>query len=139
MNLPLFVHVLSSLVLIGAVTLAATWLVAAWRSGDRTKIGLGFRTLLWAVIPAWIAMRLSSQWILDKEGLEDADLAWVDIGFIAAEPTFLLLAIATLIAGLRVRSGAVGPTIGTRLATAFVSIALIAYLVALWAMTTKPV
>jgi hypothetical protein len=141
-DLPLFVHILSAMTLVGATTLAAVSLAGAWRSGSLALTRLGYRTLLLGVIPAWIAMRLSAEWIVDKEGLEEADLAWIDIGFMAAEPVFLLVIIATVLAGLAMRRAgrgdAAGPSVGTRVATGLVSFALLAYLVAVWAMTTKP-
>ena len=138
-NLPLFLHVLSALVLIGAVTLALLALAGGWRSGSAASARLAFRSLLYAVVPAWIVMRGSAQWLLSEEGLdgEDVELAWIDVGFMAAEPTFLLLVIATAIAWRRSRSD--GPGLGGRIATVLVAVSLIAYLVALWAMTTKPV
>jgi hypothetical protein len=136
-ELPLFLHVLSALILIGAVTLALVALVEGWRSGSAQSSRLAFKSLLYAVIPAWIAMRLTAEWLLDKEGLNDADFAWIDIGFMTAEPTFLLLVIATVIAWRRTKSD--GPSIAGRIATGLVGFTLVAYLVALWAMTTKPV
>ena len=36
-------------------------------------------------------MRVGAQLVLDKEHLEDAEFAWVDIDFITAEPGLLLL------------------------------------------------
>jgi hypothetical protein len=141
-DLPLFVHSLGAMTLVGATTLAATSLAASWRSGSLALTRLGYRALLLGVIPAWIVMRLSADWIADKEGLEDADLTWIDIGFFAAEPVFLLVIIATVLAGLAMRRArrrdAAGPSIGVRVATGLVSFALLAYLVAVWAMTTKP-
>jgi hypothetical protein len=141
-DLPLFVHVLSAMTLVGATTLAVASLAAAWKNGSLALTRLGYRALLLGVIPSWIAMRLSAQWILDEEGLEDADLAWIDIGFIAAEPVLLLVIVATVLSGLAMRRGvrgdAAGPSIGVRVATGLASVALLAYLVAVWAMTTKP-
>ena len=141
-DLPLFLHIIGAMTLVGATTLAATSLAAAWRSGSLALTRLGYRALLLGVIPAWIVMRLSADWIADKEGLEDAELAWIDIGFIAAEPVLLLVIVATVLAGLAVRRAArgdaAGPSVGARVATGLVSFALLAYLVAVWAMTTKP-
>ena len=141
-NLPLFLHVLAALTLIGATALVFLALAGSWRSGSATGMRLAFRSLLYGVIPAWLVMRITAQWLLDEQGLEDADLAWVDIGFMAAEPVFLLLIIATLIAGRRSRAGESGnerPSIGGKFATVLVGISLLAFLFALWAMTTKPV
>ena len=141
-DLPLFVHILSAMALVGATTLAVASLAAAWRNGSLALTRLGYRALLLGVIPAWIVMRLSAQWIVDKEGLEDANLAWIDIGFIVAEPILLLVIIATVLAGLAMRRASrgdsAGPSVGARVATGLVSFALLAYLVAVWAMTTKP-
>ena len=129
----------STLALIGAVGLSLFALAGAWRGGaDAWR--LAYRAIVWVTIPAWFAMRLSAQWILDKQGLEDAELAWIDIGFQTAEPTLLLLIVAGVIARVKSRrEGEAGGGIGGRVAVVLVGISLLAYLVALWAMTTKPV
>jgi hypothetical protein len=135
-NFPLFLHVLSAMVLFGAVVLAAVSVAGNSQAGLR----LGFRSLLIGAIPAWIAMRLSAQWIADKEGLLDEDVeapAWVDIGFITSEGSLLVLIAATVCAGIASRRGRGG---GLRTATVvLVGITIVAYVVALWAMSTKPI
>jgi hypothetical protein len=134
-NFPLFLHVLSAMVLFGAVVLA----VASAAGGSQAGLRLGFRSLLIGAIPAWIAMRLSAQWIADKEGLTDEGVevpAWVDIGFATSEGSLLFLIAATVCAGIGARRERSG---GLRTATVvLVSITIVAYVVALWAMTTKP-
>jgi hypothetical protein len=134
-NFPLFVHVLSAMVLFGAVVLAAVSVGGNSQAGLR----LGFRSLLIGAIPAWIAMRLSAQWIASEENLLDEDVeapAWVDIGFITSEGSLLVLIAATVCAGVAARRGRGG---GLRSATVvLVGITIVAYLVAIWAMTTKP-
>ena len=85
-NFPLLIHVLGAMLLVGTLVLALTALFMAWRDGSEASARLAFRSLLVGVIPAWIVMRVSAQFVLDKEGLEDAELAWVNIGFISAEP-----------------------------------------------------
>jgi hypothetical protein len=52
-----------------------------------------------------------------------------------------LLIIATVLVGLAARRSqtAAGPSVSTRIATGLVALLLVAYLVAVWAMTTKPV
>src|ERR687894_644231 len=83
-NFALFLHVLSAMVLFGAVVLAAVSVGGNSQAGLR----LGFRSLLIGAIPAWIAMRLSAQWIASEENLLDDDVdtpAWVDIGFMISE------------------------------------------------------
>jgi hypothetical protein len=134
-NFPLFVHVLSAMVLFGAVVLAAVSVAGSSQAGLR----LGFRSLLIAAIPAWIAMRLSAQWIASEENLLDDGVetpAWVDIGFMTSEGSFLFLIAATVCAGIAARRERAG---GLRTATiVLVAITIVAYVVALWAMSTKP-
>lgn len=151
-NLALFVHVLGALTLVGAATYATTSLAAAWRGGSLDATRAGYRALLWGVFPAWIVMRIGAQWIADEEGLTDSTATWIEIGYITAEPFLLLLIIATVLAGLAVRragragdDGPGGPTpeagapsTGVRVATGLVAFALLAYVVTIWAMTTKP-
>jgi hypothetical protein len=82
-NFPLFLHVLSAMVLFGAVVLAAISVAGNSPAGLR----LGFRSLLIGAIPGWIAMRVSAQWIASTEHLLDEDVdapAWIDIGFITS-------------------------------------------------------
>jgi phage shock protein PspC (stress-responsive transcriptional regulator) len=135
-NLPLFLHTLGAMVLVGGLVLAVASLVAAWRGGEAATVRVGYRALLLAVLPGWLVMRLAAEWILSKEGLEDANLAWVDIGLALAEPGLLLIIVATVLAGLAARSGRAGT--GVRVAAVLVSVLVVAYLVAVWAMTTKP-
>jgi hypothetical protein len=134
-NFALFLHVLSAMVLFGAVVLAAVSVAGNAQPGLR----LGFRSLLFGAIPAWIAMRLSAQWIASKENLLDEGVdvpAWIDIGFITSEASFLVLIAATVCAGIAARRGHGG---GLRTATVvLVGITIVAYVVALWAMSTKP-
>jgi hypothetical protein len=67
--------------------------------------------------------------------------SWIDIGFTAADFGLLLLIVSMIAAGIAVRRlkrvGS-GPTVSARIATGLVSLLLVAYLVAVWAMTTKP-
>jgi phage shock protein PspC (stress-responsive transcriptional regulator) len=135
-NLPLFLHILGAMVLVGGLVLAVTALLSAWRGGEAATLRLGYRALLLAVLPGWIVMRIAAEWTLSKEGLENANLKWVDIGFSVAEPGLLLILIATVLAGLAVRRGTSGT--GVRVAAVLVSVLVVVYLVAIWAMTTKP-
>jgi hypothetical protein len=138
----LFLHILGGMASVGALTLSFASLAGAWRSGSAPLTRLGFRALLWGAIPAYLVLRVSSQVLLDKEGLEDAELAWIDIGFMVTDPGVLILIAATVLGGLaarRAREPGGSPAVGARIATALVALLLVAYLVAVWAMTTKPV
>jgi hypothetical protein len=135
-SLPLFLHILGAMVLVGGLVLAVTSLLAAWRGGEAATVRVGYRALLLAVLPGWLVMRIAAQWTLSKEGLEDAEITWIDIGFMTTEPGLLLIIAATVLAGLAARRGGGGT--GVRVAAVLVSVLVVANLVAVWAMTTKP-
>jgi hypothetical protein len=142
-NLPLFLHVLGAMTLVGALVLVVLSLASA-RGGDSAAgLRLAYRSLLLGAIPSWIVMRVGAQWIASKEGLDDLDEppAWVDIGFVTSEPTLLLLIGATVCAGIASRRAREGGRAFGGLNTAalvLVSITLLAYVLAIWAMSTKP-
>ena len=135
-NLALFVHVLAAFVMVGALVTAAAYLFAARRDGSLELTRSGFRTLLIAALPAFIAMRLSAQWLVSEEGLEDAELAWLDVGFITTDAGLLVLVGATVAAGLAVRraEGVRGVALAAWLVTALIAV----YAVVIWTMATKP-
>jgi hypothetical protein len=142
-NLPLLLHVLGAMVLVGAITLGVLSLATAWRSGSAATLRLGVRALLWAGLPAWVVMYAGALWTASKEGYEQSGApspSWIGIGHITAEGGLLLLLVATLLAHLAVRRAARGTGRGSldRVAGVLVAIVLIGYLVAIWAMTTKP-
>ncbi len=131
MKFPLFLHVLSAMALVGTLVLAATSVAA-----DNHR--LGYRALLWGAIPSWIVMRVAAQWVFSEQGWDDVDPepAWIGIGFATSESTFLLIIGATVCAWRAAKRGR-----GDGLRTAvlvLLALVLVAYLVAIWAMTTKP-
>jgi hypothetical protein len=99
-DLPLFIHVLGAMALVGAVVL----------------------TLVYS-----------------NEGLDDlpSDPNWVGIGVGVADFGLLMLIVAAVAAWLARRRGGTG--VGVRVATLFIGLLLVADVVAIWAMTTKPV
>jgi hypothetical protein len=131
MKFPLFLHVLSAMVLVGTLVLAATSVAA-------NNLRLGHRALLLGAIPSWIVMRVSAQWVFSEQGWDDVDPepAWIGIGFATSESTFLLIVAATVCAWRAARRGEGG---GLRTATLILlGIVLLVYVVTIWAMTTKP-
>jgi hypothetical protein len=142
-DLPLFVHILGAMILVGGLTLSATSLIAAWRSGSATLTKLGYMSLFYGALPGYIVMRGGAQWIANKEHLEDSDASWIGIGFGVSDMGFILLLISLVIGGIAVRRinrGEGGtPSVSARIATGLVSLFLVACLVAVWAMTTKPI
>jgi hypothetical protein len=142
-DFPLLLHVLGAMVLVGALTLGVFSLVAAWRSGSEVTLRLGFRSLAWAGLPAWVLMYGGALWIESKEGYDNSGASspsWIAIGHIAAEGGLLVLLIATLLANLALRRARRGADRGSldRVSGALVAVVLLGYLVAIWAMTTKP-
>ncbi len=139
-DFPLLLHVLGAMLLVGTLVLAASALLVAWRDGNASLVRLGYRSLLIGALPAWVLMRGSAEWIASKEDLTGSNLSWVEIGFNTADLGFVLLVVSTVLAGLAVRrigrSESPGPF--GRAPAGLVSLLLIAYLVAIWAMTTKP-
>jgi hypothetical protein len=137
----LLIHVFGAMVLVGSLVLAMTALFLAWRDGSEASARLAFRSLLIGVIPSWIVMRVAAQFLLDKEGLEEAELAWIEIGFITTEPGLLLLIIATVLAGLAMRRARRGEAVGAgvKVAAVLASVMVVAYVITTWAMTAKPV
>jgi hypothetical protein len=117
--------------------------VKAWRGDSAGFTNVAYRTLLYVAIPAFIVMRVSAQWIADKEGILDSksDPSWIGIGFSTSDGGALFVIIATVLAGLGARrlrrEGAPSPTLG-RVAAVLTLIPLIAFLVTIWAMTAKP-
>lgn len=142
-DFPLLLHVLGAMLLVGALVLAASALVLARRDGSVAMLRLGYRSLVLVALPAWIAMRVGAEWVADKEGLTGDEVpTWVDLGYSIADPGLLLLVIASLLtrSALR-RAGSAGSGGGdglNRASTVLVSLLLVAYLVAIWAMTTRP-
>jgi hypothetical protein len=144
-NFPLLLHVGGAMLLVGAlVAVAATSLVAVRGAGAPQSPALSrlaFRTMLLAAIPSFIVMRVSAQWVASKEGLEDSDAAWIGIGYITTDAGALLLVAATVIASVAARRSARGDagSWAGRVAPGLTVLLVVMYLVALWAMTAKPV
>ena len=142
-NFPLFVHVLGALVLVGALASAALCVLLGWRRDAPAWTRLAFRALLFGALPAYIVMRVGAQWVYSREGFGDGDdPGWIGIGYITSDLGAVLLLVSLLLTGLAVRKlrrdeGAATSTLG-RIGGAITLVLLAAYVVAIWAMTTKP-
>jgi hypothetical protein len=140
-DLPLFLHVLGAMLLVGALVVALTVFAGAWRTGDASYAvalrRLAFRALLVGALPSYALMRVGAEWIASEENLDEADAGWVDVGYVTADLGLVVLVLATVAAWVAVRRGPSGGALG-RVATVLVVLLLAAYLVAVWAMTTKP-
>ena len=142
-DVPLFLHVLGALTLIGALALTMALLVPAGRDGSAASLRLALRSLTLAVLPAWVVLRVSAEWIADKEGWNDVDDPpdWIGIGYIAGDAGLLLIVVSGLLGWFALRQARADgdrPATGVRVAAVLIGLLLVLNLVALWAMTTKP-
>ena len=142
LNLLLFVHVLGAMVLVGSLVLAGTVLAGAWTDGSAERVRLGSRTLLVAVFPSYLVMRIFGQVLESRDDYETAEeSAWIGIGYGTTELGLLLIIASSLAAGLGHRKALrEGGPVGTsrKVATVLVWIMVVLFTIAIWAMTTKP-
>lgn len=139
-NFALLLHVGGAMILVGGVLAGASAL--AFARGEVRMLRLGYFSLLAVALPGWILMRAGAVWIYSKEGLDDApiDFAWTAIGFVVAEAGGVLLLISLILGGIGVRRLPSGRGTGLLKATMGISLVLLAaYVVAIWAMSAKPV
>ena len=136
-NLPLFLHVLGAMLLVGAVVAAAGALLTPAGGGDPSGLRrFAFRTLLVGALPSYVLMRIGAEWLYSKEFRDsDDDPAWIAIGYITADIGAVLFLIALICAGIA--SAKTKDRLG-RAAGILVAIATVGWLVAVWAMGAKP-
>jgi hypothetical protein len=132
-NFPLFLHVLGAAVVTGATAAAFIGAVAARRL-PWLRVFVA-RTLLLAVVPSWLLMRVAGQWLDSKEDIT-GDPGWLGVGYIVGDAGLLLLILATIFSAVSVRR----PERQWPLRTVAVisGIYFVALLVAMFAMTGKP-
>ena len=85
-NFPLFLHVFGAMVMVGALVLASSALVLAWRDGNPALVRLGYRAILMGALPAFIVMRVAAEWILSKESLTNSNASWIGIATALPRP-----------------------------------------------------
>ena len=137
-----FAHVLGAMVFMGALLLAGTVLAGAWADGAAERVRLGYRTLLIAVLPSYLVMRIFGQILESRDEYEAVEeSAWIGIGYGTTELGFLLIVASSVAAGLGSRSALrEGRPVGTsrKVAAVLVWIMVVLFTIAIWAMTTKP-
>ena len=132
-NLPLFLHVLGAVILVGAV--AAT-VIASGRSGESLLLRrVAFRTLVLVALPAWVLMRFAGQWIDSREDLSGSP-TWEGIGFLVADAGLILLLVTTALSWWSIRKPERRWPAQT--VTVLAAVYLVALLVAMFAMSGKP-
>jgi hypothetical protein len=139
----LLLHLVGATVVFGALLASATSLALA--RGDTRLLRLGYFSLLLVGLPGLILLRLAGEWLYrlqhwDEIPDEIDKPAWLDIGFAVADWGGLLFLLALALGGVgvyRLRNGKGGT--GLLKATMVIALILIvAYVVAVWAMTGKP-
>jgi heme A synthase len=133
-KLPLLVHVTGAMLLVAALVVVLALAVHGLRRGDDAAAlaRMSFRALLIGALPAYVVMRAGAEWVASEEAVGEP--AWIDIGYAASDGGLLLILIATGLAWRSARRGG-----GASRAVAVLSALLVvAYVVTVWAMATKP-
>ena len=133
-NLPLFLHVLGAMLLVGTLLLAGLVLFA------RRDAGLGFRVLLVGVLPSYLLMRIAGEWIASEENFGENEPDWLTIGYVTADLGALLILVSLVLTGIAARRARTTEGGGalTRVSGGIAYLLLAAYVVSVWAMTAKP-
>jgi hypothetical protein len=141
-NFPLLVHIVGAALLVGGLVTAVTALLLGWSRDARWYSRLGFRALIFIALPAWFVMRLGAQWIYSKEGWSgDNDPGWLGIGYLTADLGGILLLLSIILTGLGVRQLGRADretSVLVRIGSVIAVLVLLAYVVAVWAMSGKP-
>jgi len=143
-NLPLMIHVLGAMLLVGTLLAVTLVTVLGWRSPESAP-GLSryaLKTLVLGVLPAYILMRIGAQWTeVEQDYPDDFEPGWLGIGYITADIGALLILISLILGAIGLRKLRAGGTGGVRFARIVGVICIVllaAYIVAVWAMTAKP-
>ena len=139
----LLLHLVGATVVFGALLASATSLALA--RGETRLLRLGYFSLLLVGLPGLILMRLAGEWLYRQQGWDDlpdqiGEPAWLGIGFAVADWGGLLLLAALALGGVgvrRLREGK-GGTALLRVTMLIAVVLIVAYVVAVWAMTGKP-
>jgi hypothetical protein len=101
---------------------------------------LTFRTLLFLVVPSFVLLRATAEWVRGEDGFAD-DVAWIAVGYIVTDAGLIVLLALVFLGWRSARSAARsegGTPLSGRILSVVASLYLFALLVATWAMTTKP-
>jgi hypothetical protein len=143
-NFPLLLHVGGAMLLVASLTVAIVAFVQSWREPDPDGAARLFRfgalTMFFAALPSFLVMRGAAQWIVSKEHLENSNASWIGIGFGTSDVSGLILIITLILTGIALRRSRRGAGLGklAKVGGALPLLLMVLYLVAIWAMTTKP-
>jgi hypothetical protein len=142
-SLALLLHLVGATVVFGALLASATSLALA--RGETRLLRLGYFSLLFVGVPGLILMRLAGEWLYRLQKWNELpdqldEPAWLGIGRVVADWGGLLLLLALALGGVgirRLRHGN-GGMVMLRLTMIIALVLIVAYIVAVWAMTGKP-
>jgi uncharacterized membrane protein len=141
-NLPLYFHIAGAMLLVGSLVVALFALAIARRRGDQPATAFAARVLFLGTLPAFIVMRVFAQIMVSKEHLDNSNASWLGVGFSVSDGGFLFLIITLILVGLMARRAKRGQSVAgalpLRISGVLMGILLVALVVAVWAMTTKP-
>jgi hypothetical protein len=132
-NFPLFLHVLGAAAVTGA-TAAAFVVALASRRWPWLRVVLA-RTLLFAVFPAWLLMRIGGAWEDSRSSIGDGS-GWLGVGYLVGDAGFVLLIVAIILGAVSVRRPHRSWPIGA--VAVITGVYFVALVVAMVAMTGKP-
>jgi hypothetical protein len=139
----LLLHLVGATVVFGALLASATSLALA--RGETRLLRLGYFSLLFVGLPGLILLRLAGEWLYRLQNWDDLpeqfdEPAWLGIGFVVADWGGLLFLLALVLGGVgtyRMSHGKSGAGL-LRITMVISLILIVAYVVAVWAMTGKP-
>lgn len=142
-DFPVLLHIVGATLTFGALLASVSSLALA--RGEIRLLRVDYFSLLVVALPGWILMRLSGQWIYDKQGWNDLpgqlkDPTWLRIGFGVADYGGIVFLLALVLGGIamfRLRRGESGTSL-LKLTMVLALVIALAYVVAVWAMTGKP-
>jgi hypothetical protein len=141
-SLALLLHLVGATVVFGALLASATSLLLA--RGETLLLRLGYFSLVFVGLPGLILLRLAGEWLYRLQNWDelpsDDRPTWLNIGFIVADWGGLLFLVALVLGGVgvyRLRDGN-GHTGLLKATMVIAMILIVAYAVAVWAMTGKP-
>jgi hypothetical protein len=132
-NFPLFLHVAGAMAVTGAT--AAAFVAAVSSQRWPWLRGVVLRTLLAAVLPAWLLMRLAGAWADSREPIGD-DSTWLGIGYIVGDAGLVVLIVTTILSWVSTRRPERRWPV--QAVAALAGLYLVALLVAMFAMSGKP-
>ena len=138
-NLPLFLHLLGAIALVGALIAVTLLVVEALRRAPLRPLllRLALRTHLAVAVPGWVLMRVAGQWLESKE--DPGSPTWLSVGFgVADGGAAALVVLAVLLWFAARRPTGSRPPATARIVAVLAPLYLAALAVAVWAMAAKP-